>query len=76
MQSPGYNYSSDSLPSPVAFLLEAQREAEKEREKLEARPETGNVDGKFLEHMRLSSHGGYPIAGWFIPENPNDQWMI
>ena len=63
MQSPGKNYNGDALASPVAFLLEAQREADKEREKLEAAPETGHVDGKFLErHEAFQSHGGYPLV--------------
>ena len=30
---------------------------------------SGNIEG-------FHSHGGTPIAGWFIRENPNLKWMM
>ena len=30
----------------------------------------------FLGYGRFHSHGGTPVAGWFIMENPNLKWKI
>ena len=34
------------------------------------------MDDHVLLYAGFHSHGGTPIAGWFIRENPNLKWMI
>ena len=37
---------------------------------------TSTEDWEYREYGGFHSHGGTPIAGWFITENPKQKWMI